>query len=122
MLTADENTFMNCGIDYKTRTQVISDWLDTVDPKTFDVTNITYSNPQVGDCILPFPDARNRMKIIPGSFALNQYNAARLSNNTGELARLNSELKIDTRNIKPSMLGGMNYYNPMHNKTSRLVF
>lgn len=122
VLTADENTFMNCGIDYKTRTQVISDWLDTVDPKTFDVTNITYSNPQVGDCILPFPDARNRMKIIPGSFALNQYNAARLSNNTGELARLNSELKIDTRNIKPSMLGGMNYYNPMHNKTSRLVF
>lgn len=105
VLTADENTFISCNISYTDRTKVISDWLSNLDPKKFDVTNITYSNPKIGDCIIPFPDARNRNKIIPGSFAINQYNAAILSNNKTELLRLNQELQVDTREVKPSIFG-----------------
>lgn len=120
-LTADENTFINCNINYKTRTEIISNWLENLDPKKFDITNITYSDPRIGDCILPFPDARNRMKIIPWSFPINQYNAARLSNNTWEIDRLNKELQIDTRDVKPSKLWWLNFYNPIYNEMSRIT-
>lgn len=121
MLTADENTFLSCWIEYADRTKVISDWLTSLDPKKFDITNITYSNPKVGDCIIPFPDARNRNKIIPGSFAINQYNAAILSNNKTELLRLNQELQVDTREVKPSIFGWLNFYNPLYNIMSRNI-
>lgn len=120
-LTADENIFLSCGIDYADRTKVISDWLKSVDAKKFDITNINYSNPKVWDCIIPFPDARNRNKIIPGSFAINQYNAAILSNNKPELLRLNQELQVDTREIQPNILGWLNYYNPLYNVMSRTI-
>lgn len=120
-LTADENTFISCNISYTDRTKVISDWLTNLDPKKFDVTNITYSNPKIGDCIIPFPDARNRNKIIPGSFAINQYNAAILSNNKTELLRLNQELQVDTREVKPSIFGWLNFYNPLYNVMSRNI-
>lgn len=121
VLTADENTFISCNISYTDRTKVISDWLSNLDPKKFDVTNITYSNPKIGDCIIPFPDARNRNKIIPGSFAINQYNAAILSNNKTELLRLNQELQVDTREVKPSIFGWLNFYNPLYNVMSRNI-
>lgn len=119
-LTDDEQVFLNCGINYTTRTKVLSEWLDGIDPKKFNISDITYTDPRVGDCIIPFPDVRNRSKIIPWSFQINQYNAAILSSNTGEIEKLSKNLMIDNSPVRSNPLGGINYYNPIYNKSARL--
>lgn len=89
-----DTVFLGCNMDYTTRVKLMSEWLDTVDPATFSVNNITYPDPKMGDCLIPYPDVRHKNEIISGSFLVNQYNAAVLSDNTGEIDRLAQELKV----------------------------
>ncbi len=89
-----DRAFLECNMDYRTRVDLISEWLDSVDVHMFDRNNITYPDPRIGDCLLPYPDVRHRDQIIPGSFLVNQYNAAVLTNNTGEIDRVAQDLKI----------------------------
>jgi len=85
---------MDCGIDYAERVKLLTEWIDSIDVNTFDINNITYPDPKIGDCVIPYPDARHKDQIIPGSFKTNQYNAAVATNNTTEIDRLSQELHI----------------------------
>gem|GEM_PF-2890250 len=70
-LSAFEQTFLNCNIGHKERTDVFIDLLEKIDINNFDITNLSYSNPKVGDCIIPYPDVTHRDQEIEGSFASN---------------------------------------------------
>ncbi|PID83953.1 hypothetical protein CSB09_03495 [Candidatus Gracilibacteria bacterium] len=67
-----KEVFMACGIDYKERVSIVIDYLEKLDPKTWDVNNITWKNPRFGDCIVPYPDKTHLDKIIPDSFESNK--------------------------------------------------
>lgn len=75
VLTPFEKTFIECGIPYSKRVDIITQWITNLDISKFDIENITYPDPKIGDCILPFPDARNKSTVIPGSFDTNQFYA-----------------------------------------------
>ncbi len=63
-----ESTFLNCNISYKERVHLISRWIEWLDIKQFDISNIEYPDTRIWDCIIPFPDKRNKDKKIPWSF------------------------------------------------------
>gem|GEM_PF-4344407 len=51
------------------------DLIDKIDIDNFDIANLSYSNPKVGDCIIPYPDVTHRGTEIPESFASNKLTA-----------------------------------------------
>lgn len=90
----DNRVFLQCGMDYNTRVKLISEWIDSIDVGTFDINNITYPDPKMGDCLLPYPDARHKDKIIENSFLTNQYNAAIRTDNKEKIAELAPVLQM----------------------------
>lgn len=90
----DNRTFLACGFDYDQRVKLIGEWIESIDVNTFDINNITYPDPKLGDCILPFPDARHKNQIIEGSFVSNQYNAAVAINNEEVIKKLAPILEL----------------------------
>jgi len=82
-LSAFEKTFLNCNISLKERTDVFIDLLEKIDINNFDITNLSYSNPKVGDCIIPYPDVTHRDTEIEGSFDSN-IRLAKILNGTWE--------------------------------------
>ncbi len=90
----DNRVFLACGFDYDQRVKLIGEWIESIDVNTFDIDNITYPDPKLGDCILPFPDARHKNQIIEGSFVSNQYNAAAAINNEEVMKKLAPILEL----------------------------
>lgn len=77
--------FQKCNISYDERVDIVIDYLEKLDPKTWDIHNITYKNPRFGDCIVPYPDKRNIDTVIPDSFQSNQFQAQLRAIGTGGL-------------------------------------
>lgn len=102
-LRPEDAVFLGCNIDYKTRVKLINTWLDSVNPTTFDINNITYPDPKMGDCILPYPDARHKNTVISWSYLTNQYNAAVASNNTTLVQELGKQVEIDKYNASTKL-------------------
>lgn len=98
----DNQVFLQCGMDYETRVKLINEWIDSIDVNTFSIDNITYPDPKIGDCLIPFPDVRHKDKIIENSFLTNQYNAAVRSGNQEKIDALNPVLQFG--NYKESKL------------------
>ncbi len=73
VLTPFEETFYNCNISLEERQEIVLDVLQRI--ASWDIENlenISYSNPQFGDCIIPFPDISHRETVIENSFSSNQ--------------------------------------------------
>ena len=65
VLTPEEEVFQSCGIDYTARIEIITEFLENLDlEKDFDITQLVYSDRRFGDCIIPYPDARNKATVI----------------------------------------------------------
>lgn len=105
-LTEYENTFLNCGIDFSTRVKWINEWVSEIDPKNFSKNTISYPNPKIWDCIIPYPDKTHLGTIIEWSFASNQAYARKLQSSswatgsqvTPEMSELLSErIQIETQ-------------------------
>ncbi|MBS9784343.1 hypothetical protein KGV55_03260 [Candidatus Gracilibacteria bacterium] len=76
--------FMGCNIPFEERQKIVLDYLKNFDPATWNRNNLTYSNPKFGDCIIPYPDKRHLLKVIPGSFLINQERAQVLQKQADE--------------------------------------
>lgn len=73
VLTPHEEIFYNCNISLEERQSIVSDVLARLASWEIDnLEEITYSNPQFWDCIIPFPDVTHREKVIEESFESNQ--------------------------------------------------
>lgn len=81
-LSNDDAVLLKCNISFADRIQHLNNWLKDIDPEKFDTTNITYLDPKIGDCIIPYPDARHRNTVIPDSFEYNKKLAASLIHGT----------------------------------------
>ncbi len=80
VLSSYERIFASCDINYKERNDIVVDFLQNLDdPKNFDPANISYSNEKFWDCIVPYPDKKNRKKVIENSFESNKILAQKLN-------------------------------------------
>jgi hypothetical protein len=72
-LTDWEKTFMVCPVSFDERVKTLEKFVLSIkDTKNIDYSNLSYENPVVGDCIVPYPDARHRTAVQPVSFATNK--------------------------------------------------
>lgn len=75
-----ETVFVWCGLDFPTRTRLIQEWMNGVDPKVFSKNTIEYPDVKIWDCLIPYPDRRHLAEVIPWSFPSNQAYAKKLQN------------------------------------------
>jgi hypothetical protein len=69
-----DQIFHLCWFSLDERKKLLLSWLDTLDVSNFDIDNLTYPDPKIWDCVLPFPDKRHKNLYITGSFFSNQIN------------------------------------------------
>lgn len=67
-----QEVFMACGIDYNERVEIVTEYLQNLDPNNWDVNAITWKNPRFWDCIVPYPDKTHLDQIIADSFESNK--------------------------------------------------
>jgi hypothetical protein len=80
LISPYEEVFLDCNISYAEREQIVIDFLTNLEnPKSIDLTNLTYSNPRFWDCIVPYPDKTHIDKLISDSFDSNKLLAEQLS-------------------------------------------
>jgi len=90
LISEFEDTFLSCNITYEERHDVLIDLLEKIDADNFDITNLSYSNPKVGDCIIPYPDVTHRDQEIEISFSSNKLLASMI-NGTHKPSELDSD-------------------------------
>lgn len=78
-LSEYENILVWCWFTYEKRLSLLKEWIKKMDPTKFSIDNIEYPDPKLGDCVIPFPDRRNKELFISWSFLSNQQYAKYLS-------------------------------------------
>lgn len=99
VLSPYEEVFLSCRMDYPHREAVIKDFISKLkDTKNIDFSNLSFSDPKFGDCIIPYPDKSHLTKVIEGSFSSNQLLAEQL-NGTYKAPAIGEKINKDMKEL-----------------------
>lgn len=92
-LSPYEKIFSLCGMSYEERVRNVEDFIQKYDADTFSYTTIEYLNPKFWDCVIPYPDKKNILQVVPYSFPSNQFLAQKM---TGQYVSgdISSEMQV----------------------------
>lgn len=79
-----EQAFLKCGISFDERISIVEDLLKKIpDVNNIEYNNLEYLNPKFWDCIIPYPDKRNKGKVFSHSFPWYKYTNTPNTTSTG---------------------------------------